>query len=129
MPLALETELGRGVVTWGCAVLQPVGMSWEGWSCCCGAGFAQTLHKSRCYDMDMSLQGSTDSCAVPAGCKERSFGFEEELQQLLGMKTPSVLGQGRESFNCILGTCWSLGPDVPWARGCVVLGTRCWLFS
>lgn len=67
----------------------------------------------------MGLQGSTDSCSVPAGCKERSFGFEQEPQQLLDMKTPSVLGQGWEGFNRILGACQSLRPDVLWARGCV----------
>lgn len=70
----------------------------------------------------MGLQESTDSCSVPAGCKERSLGFEQEPQQLLDMKTSSVLGQGREGFNCILGACQSLRLDVLWARDCV----SCW---
>lgn len=128
MCLALEMELDRGVTTWGCAARGDE-LGALGWSCWRGAGFVQGLHKSHCYDVDVSLQGSTDPCAGPAGCKESSFGFEEELQQLLDMKTPSAPGQGREGFSCILRTCRSLGPDVPWTRGCVALGMCCWVLS
>lgn len=67
--------------------------------------------------------GLQHSCSIPAGCKERSFGLEQELQQLLATKTPSARGQGQEGFNCNL---WSmLEPETSCPVGlglCVVLG-------
>uniref|UniRef100_A0A8C3K4T4 TLE family member 5, transcriptional modulator n=1 Tax=Calidris pygmaea TaxID=425635 RepID=A0A8C3K4T4_9CHAR len=109
--------------------LWPLRQSWAGeWGpgdapcvlgegCECWAGFVYV-----CCDVGIGLRGSRDSCSIPTGCKERSFGFEQEPQPLLDMKTPSVLGQGREGSNHILGACQGLRPDVLWARGCV----SCW---
>lgn len=125
LPLAFKTELARGVVTWGCVLCAGSGLLHVRW--CSPAGMRLWVRgwpcwHGTCYGMGMGLQGSVDCCSVPAECEERSFGFEQEPQQLLDMKTPSVLGQGWEGFNRISGACQSLRPDVLWARGYV----SCW---